>query len=155
MIIEQPRTKWGHTRFGAGRIAAMAVSIPLGILFGLAGGFLAVVAGVAGSNPVLGYLAFALCLTVPGIGLVFAVVVDRNTLEGAAERPDDSIESGWYEKATSGSFHDIIVVLGVAALVLSFIPRDFQVDLKIVLPAVLALCFVSAGIRYLVLRRKG
>lgn len=155
MTIEQPRTKWGRTRLGTGSTPAMAIAIPLGILIGLAGGFLAVVAGVAGSTPPLGFLAFGFCLTFPGIALVYAVVVDRNTLEGATERPDDSIESGWYEKATSGSFHDIMVVLGVTVGVLAFIPREFMVDLKIVLPAVLALCFVSTGIRYLVLRRRG
>ena len=36
-----------------------------------------------------------------------------------------------------------------------FIPADFPVDLKLILPAVLAVCAVSVGIRYLVLRRKG
>ncbi|WP_152539184.1 hypothetical protein [Nesterenkonia sp. AN1] len=155
MTIEQPPTTWGRTRFGTGRTPAMAIAVPLGILIGIAGGLLAVVFGVAGAQPLVGFLSFAAFLTFPGIAVVFAVVVDRETLKGATQHPDDSVESGWYDRATSGTFHDIIVVLGVTSLVLAFIPRDFQVDLKLVLPAVLALCFVSTGIRYLLLRRKG
>jgi hypothetical protein len=49
----------------------------------------------------------------------------------------------------------LVAGLGIASIVLTFIPRDFSVDLDLVLPAVVAGCFASFGIRYLVLRRKG
>lgn len=154
MTLEQPRTKWGRTRFGTGHIPAMAIAIPLGIIIGATGGLLSVLADVTGPHPLIGFLVFTACLTLPGIALVFAIVVDRNTLQGATDRPDDSIESGWYDKATSRSFTDIIGALGVTSVVLAFIPQDFLVDLKLVLPAVVVFCFASFSIRYLVLRWK-
>ncbi|MCQ1987100.1 hypothetical protein [Arthrobacter sp. zg-Y844] len=116
---------------------------------------MSVLAGISGSNPALGFWVFAACIAMPAVALVYVLVVDRNTLIGATERPDDSVESGWIDKAAAGSFMDLIMVLGVAATVLAFIPKDFSVDLKLILPAVIALGFASFGIRYLVLRRKG
>jgi len=133
----------------------MAIAVPLGLILGAAGGWLAVLAGVVEQNPLLGFIVFASCLTLPGVLLAFVLVVDRKTLEGATETPNDSIESGWYDKATSGSFTDLLLILGVASAILSFIPADFPVDLKLVLPAVLAAGALSFGIRYLVLRWKG
>ncbi|MFF0945336.1 hypothetical protein ACFYE2_14070 [Kocuria sp. CPCC 205300] len=155
MTVEQARTKWGRTKFGTGRTPAMAIALPSGVVLAVAGGLLSVLVGVTASNPALGFWVFTSCLTMPAVALVYVLVVDRDTLEGAAERPDDSIESGWYDKAASGSFADLILVLGIASIILTFIPRDFFVDLKLVLPAVVAVCFASFGVRYLVLRRKG
>ncbi len=155
MTDQSVRTKWGRTKFGAGNVPALAIAIPCGMILGAAGGWVSVLAGLNSSHPVIGFLAFALCLTLPGIALVFVVVVDRDTLEGSTEKPDESIESGWYDKASSGSFTDLLLVLGVASTVLAFLPIDFAVDVKIVLPAVLVLCFLSFGARYLLLKRKG
>ena len=125
------------------------------VVLGAAGGMLAVLNGVTGPHAVVGFLAFALCLTPPGVALVFAVVVDRDTLEGATEHPDESIESGWYDRATSRSFTDVILLLGVASIILSFVPTEVSVDLKLVLPAGVLICSASFGIRYLLLRRRG
>ncbi|MCQ1957478.1 hypothetical protein NNX39_13330 [Arthrobacter sp. zg-Y826] len=116
---------------------------------------LSVLLGITDPNPALGFWVFFACIPMPAVALVYLLVVDRNTLIGATERPDDSVESGWYEKAAAGSFTDLILLLGVAATVLAFVPMDFSVDLKLVLPAMIALGFASFGIRYLVLRRKG
>lgn len=155
MTIEQARTKWGRVKFGTGRTPAMAIAVPAGVVLALAGGLLSVLVGATASNPALGFWVFSFCLTMPAVALAYVLVVDRDTLRGAAERPDDSIESRWYDKAASGSFMDLIAGLGITLIVLTFIPRDFSVDLDLVLTAVLAACFVSFGVRYLVLRRKG
>ncbi|MCQ1946762.1 hypothetical protein [Arthrobacter sp. zg-Y1116] len=116
---------------------------------------LSVLLGITDPNPALGFWVFFACIAMPAVALVYLLVVDRNTLIGATERPDDSVESGWIDKAAAGSFMDLILVLGVAATVLAFIPRELVIDLKLVLPAVIALGFASFGIRYLVLRWKG
>ncbi|MCQ1995765.1 hypothetical protein [Arthrobacter sp. zg-Y1171] len=155
MSVEQTRTKWGYAKFGTGRVPAAAIAVPCGLALGAAGGWLSVLAGISGSNPALSFCVFAACIAMPAVALVYVLVVDRNTLIGATERPDDSVESGWIDKAAAASFMDLILVLGVAATVLAFIPKDFSVDLKLILPAVIALGFASFGIRYLVLRRKG
>lgn len=151
----ETRTKWGQARFGSGRVPAMAVALPCGLLLGAGGGWLAVVTGVTEANPVLGFCVFAVMLTMPATLLVYAAVVDRNTIEGAVERPDDSIEAGWYDKAASRSFTDLILILGVAGTVLAFLPGEITVNLKLVLPAVLVLCAVLFGVRYLLQRRQG
>ncbi len=155
MATQQTRTAWGRMKFGSGRVSAMAIAIPSGVTLGAVVGLLSVLIGLTGPHPVLGGVVFALCLTVPATLLVYILVVDRNTLDGAAERPDDSIESRWYERAAAGAFTDIILVIGVGATVLAFISTDFFVDLKLVLPAVIGVCFASFGIRYLLLRRRG
>ena len=155
MVVEPARTKWGRARFGAGRTPAMALALPGGVVFGAAGGLLAVQAGVAGADPLIGFLVFALCLTMPGVALAYVLVVDRRTIVGAAERPDDSVEAGWYEKAAAGSFTDLVLALGITSTVLAFLPQELRLDLALVLPAVLVLCAVSFGVRYLVQRGRG
>lgn len=155
MHIEQTRTKWGYTKFGNRRTPTMAIAIPLGIVVGITGGWLSATIGVTGPNPTLGFWVFASCLTMPAIALVFALIVDRSTLQGATERTEDSIESRWYDKAASGSFTDLILVLGLTSLALAFVPRDVPVDLKLVLPAIIGVCVIPFGVRYLLLRRKG
>ncbi|GEO97105.1 hypothetical protein [Kocuria turfanensis] len=155
MTTTQARTKWGRTKFGTGRTPAMAIAVPAGVILAGAGGWLSVLVGVTAANPALGFWVFSACLTMPAIALVYVLVVDRDTLEGAVERPDDSIESRWYDRAASGSFMDLVAGLGITLIVLTFVPGGVSVDLDLVLAAVLAACFASFGIRYLVLRRKG
>lgn len=155
METDQRRTKWGQARFGSGRVPAMAVALPCGLLLGAGGGWLAVVTGVSEATPVLVFWVFTSLLMMPATLLVYAAIVDRSTMEGAVERPDDSIEAGWYDKAASRSFTDLILVLGVAGTVLAFIPEDVTVSLKLVLPAVLILCAALFGVRYLLQRRNG
>jgi hypothetical protein len=155
MTTTQERTKWGRTRFGGGRTPAMAIAVPSGVVLAVAGGWLSVLVGVTAANPALGFWVFTSCLTMPAVALVYVLVVDRDTLDGAAARPEESVESRWYDQAAAGSFMDLVAGLGIASIVLTFIPRDFSVDLDLVLPAVVAGCFASFGIRYLVLRRKG
>lgn len=155
MMTTQARTKWGRTKFGTGRTPAMAIAVPAGVLLAVAGGLLSVLVGVTAANPALGFWVFTACLTMPAVALVYVLVVDRDTLQGATERPDESIESGWYDKAASGSFMDLVAGLGITLIVLTFVPGDVSVDLDLVLAAVVVACFVSFGVRYLVLRRKG
>ena len=151
----ETRTKWGQARFGSGRVPAMAVALPCGLFLGAGGGWLAVLTGVSAANPVLVFWVFTACLTLPAVLLVYAAIVDRNTIEGAVDRPDDSIEAGWYEKAASRSFTDLILIFGVAGTVFAFLPGETAVDLKLVLPAVLILCAALFGVRYLLQRRNG
>ncbi len=155
MARQQTRTRWGQAKFGGGRIPAVLFAIPGGLLLGAAGGWLAVGTGLAGSSPLLGFAVFTACLAMPAMALMYVLVVDRSTVEGAVDRPEESVEGKWYDKAASGSFTDLVLVLGVLAAVAAFVPADLAADLKLVLPAILAVCFASFGIRYLVLRLRG
>jgi len=152
MARQRTRTRWGQAKFGDGRIPAVLIAIPGGLLLGAAGGWLAVGTGLAGSHPLLGFAVFTACLAMPAMALMYVLVVDRNSVEGAVDRPEESVEGKWYDKAASGSFTDLVLVLGVLA---AFVPADLAADLKLVLPAILAACFASFGIRYLLLRHRG
>lgn len=155
MGAQQPRTKWGRARFGAGRISALAVAVPCGLLVGTAGGWLAVATGVAGAHPAAVFWAFTASIAVPGVFLAYLAVVDRNTIQGGIERPDESVEAGWYDKAASRTLTDLILVLGAVTVVLAFLPVDIRADIKLVLPAVVMFCMVSFGVRYLLQKRQG
>lgn len=155
MTDQAVRTRWGRTRFGEGRFPAMAIAVPSGAALGALLGFLAASLGVGGSTPVLVGAVFALCLAFPSTMLVYVLVVDRSTLTGAAERPEESVESGWYDKAAAGALTDVVLVLGVTATVLAFIPTKLSLDPGLVLAGVICVAFVSVAVRYLLQRLRG
>ena len=153
MHDQQVRTPWGTTKRGG--FPALGVAIPAGLALAAALGVVAAAMGATESNPMLGGVVFALGLALPLVALVYAVVVDRGTIKGAADRPEESVESGWYDRAAAGAFTDLVLLAGAGATILAFIPANFPVDLKLVLPAVVLACFASFGIRYLLLRHRG
>lgn len=155
MADQSVRTKWGRTTFGGGRFPAMTVAIPCGLVIGALLGLLAASLGAGGSSPALVGTVFALCLAAPSTMLVYVCVVDRSTMEGAAERPEESVESGWYDKAAAGALTDIVLVAGVIATVLAFIPTKFSLDPGLLLAGVIGLAFVSVAARYLLQRHRG
>lgn len=155
MVDQGVRTKWGRTTFGAGRYPAMAVALPCGIVLGALLGVLAALLGVGGSDPALVGAVFAVCLAFPSTMLVYLLVVDRSTMTGAADRPEESVEAGWYEKAAAGALTDIVLAAGATATVLSFIPEKFALDPGLMLAGVVASAFVSVAVRYLLQRHRG
>jgi len=155
MTSQSARTKWGRVKFGGGRFSALAVAIPIGLILGIALGVLAVGLGVAGTDPVMGGIVFSLCLSAPTTALAYALMVDRDSLAGAAESPEDSVESGWYEQAAAGALTDIVALAGVTALILTYIPGDQSVDPSLLLIGVVGVAFASVGIRYFLARRSG
>ncbi|MEG9249995.1 hypothetical protein V6S67_18040 [Arthrobacter sp. Soc17.1.1.1] len=133
----------------------MGIALPCGIMIGALLGVLAALLGVGGPNPVLVGAVFAVCLAAPSTMLVYLFVVDRSTMRGAAERPEESVEAGWYEKAAAGALTDIVLVAGVTATVLSFVPEKFAFEPGLLLAGVITLAFVSVAARYLLQRRRG
>lgn len=131
----------------------MAIAVPVGLVMGAGLGWLAVVAQIAGPSPWLGGLVFAAGLSVPSTALVFVLIVDRETMQGAEARPEESIEASWHYRAASGAFMDLVALLGVAALVTSFVPVDLPV--QVVLGGALLLAMAAFGVRFLVARLRG
>lgn len=80
-------------------------------------------------------------------GLGWVLLVDRSTLSGAVERPDDSIESAWYEKAAGGAFGDILLVGGLGAAVFAFMKVEAPVSWC--LSAVVLFAMLDIAARYL------
>jgi hypothetical protein len=148
------RTKWGRTKFGSGRRSAMAIAIPCGLLVGIAMGVVGAMSGLTGPAPWLGAVVFALCLAVPVVLLVWVIIVDRSTLQGAAKDPEESIESRWYTQAAAGAQTDVILAASLGAFVLTLMPGSGQIDARLVLLGVIAASFLSFSLRYQLLRRK-
>ena len=145
------RRKWGRTRFG-GRHSALLVAVPFGIVLAAAAGALAGwAAGAAGGDVLLVAAVFALAMALPMISAVWVVVVDRSTLRGALDRPEESIESSWLDKASQGAFNDTLLLAGLGTAAL-FVSRT-EVPGSYTLLTVVVVMMASFGIRYLVARR--
>src|SRR5690606_20913737 len=47
-------------------------------------------------------------------------IVDRTTLRGAVEKPDQTVEARWMASAQSGALTDLVTVVGITVAVLAF-----------------------------------
>lgn len=146
------RALWGHSRFGARRGSALLLAAPIGLALAAALGALAGwAAAPTGADVLLVAVVFALATALPMVSAVWLLVVDRSTVRGALDRPEESIESSWLDRASQGAFTDTLTIagLGTAALFVSGadIPGSWT------LLAVVVVMMASFGIRYLVARR--
>lgn len=148
-----PRSRWGRVRFGARRLPALMVAAPIGVLLALGIAGIAVATGGAGPHPLVGAAAITLITVWACTGLVWALIVDRNTLRGATANPEQSVESVWYDRAASGAFTDVLLIVGLGTAVLSF--ASLEIPTLLALAGVLVIAMGSFGIRYLMLQRRG
>ena len=148
------RSRWGRTTFADGRIPALSIAIPVGIVLALGAGALTLLTDVAsGAQALLIAGAFAFILSWGFIGLVWALVVDRTTLRGAIDNPDESIESQWLESAMSSALGDTIMATGVGLVMIAL--TGFEIDAIWALSGVIAIAFLSTAVRYLMAKARG
>ena len=148
------RTRWGRIRFAGGRLPAMAVAIPTGLLLAVGVGAITLWTGVSRGEhalPVAG--VFALVMSWGLVGLVWALVVDRSSLRGAIDKPDESIESTWLDAAMAGAFRDTIMLTGLVLGILSI--TGFELDVHWALTGVIVVGFFSTFVRYLMAKKRG
>ena len=148
------RTRWGHTTFAGRRIPAMAIAIPLGLLLAVGAGGVTLLTGVAhGDEALLIAGVFAIVMSWGLIGLIWAIIVDRSSLKGALDKPEESIESAWLSTATTGAFGDTVMLTGFTLAVLAIT----QVDLDAIwaLIGVLGVAFFSTFVRYFMAKKRG
>lgn len=86
-----------------------------------------------------------------GVALGWAILVDRSSITGAVERPEESVESRWLERASVGALMDGFATIGLSAGAIAI--TQVQVAAHVVLMALWVLLSVDLGVRYLVLRR--
>jgi len=144
------RTRWGRSRFGGSGRTLIAGSIALGLVLSAGLGGLFAVLEPTASRP----LAFGVgvAMTLPfSILLVWVLLVDRSTLAGAPDDPEASIESHWYDRAASGAFTDLIIVLGLGSAVFSFL--DLGVSTALVLGGLFVIAAIDVAARYLIAKR--
>ncbi|MDX2341397.1 hypothetical protein NJC10_06915 [Micrococcus sp. M4NT] len=154
-----PRSRWGRSAKlggGTGRLIGMSLAggIVLAALIGAAAWWLGPLAGDPdpGRPWLVAALITASCLPV-GFVLVWALLVDRDTLEGAVRHPEQSIESQWYDKAATGAFHDLLVVLGLGTFVVTM--TRWEAELGLVGACLVAFMMLDVAARYLVQKRRG
>jgi len=144
------RSAWGRARFGGGSTALLVVSLTIGVLVSAGLGGLFLVLGNT-QHPALAFSVVVLGTLPVTAVLGWAVLVDRSTLAGALEKPEDSIESAWYDKAASGAFGDILIVGGLGAGALGF--TGTEAPLTWALSALVLFAMLDLAVRYLWLKR--
>ena len=148
------RTRWGRINFAGGRVPAMAVAIPSGLVLAAGTGALTLLSGVAqGERALLIAGVFALLMSGGFIGLIWALVVDRKSVTGALDKPEESIESRWLEAAMSGALGDTIMLTGIVLATLTITGLELEATWALV--GVLWVAFSSTVVRYLMAKKRG
>ncbi|WP_136787197.1 hypothetical protein [Arthrobacter sp. CAU 1506] len=144
------RSRWGQARFGGGTAALLSTSLAIGVLISAGlGGLFVLLTDV--ERPLLAFAVVVVCTLPVAAALGWAVLVERSTLTGAIDKPEDSIESAWYQKATSGAFGDILLAGGLGAAVFSF--TGLEAPIGWILAAVLLFAMLDFAARYLWLKK--
>ncbi|HRO31447.1 MULTISPECIES: hypothetical protein [Micrococcaceae] len=144
------RSAWGRARFGGSSTTLLVVSLTIGALISAGLGGLFLVLGTT-QDPILAFsVVFVVTLPVSA-ALGWAVLVDRSTLAGALDKPEDSIESAWYDKAASGAFGDILIVGGLSAGGLGL--AGVEAPLTWAISALVLFAMLDLAVRYVWLKR--
>ncbi|MFD1375201.1 hypothetical protein ACFQ4U_02445 [Micrococcus antarcticus] len=143
---EVSQTRWGKARFGGSSAALIGVSLGIGIFVSASLGWGFSLLGNA-ERPVLVFALMAIGTLPASAALGWVLLIDRSTLSGVVKRPDDSIESAWYEKAASGAFGDILLVGGLGAAVFAFMKIEAPVSWC--LSAMVLFAMLDIAARYL------
>lgn len=139
-------SRWGRSRFGGDTSLLLVTSFVGGALVAAGIGGLAVLLNRP-EEPWLLFGVTALVTSPVCFMLVWASLVDRSTLKGAVADPDESVESRWYAKAATGSFHVLIAALGLGAGAFSFV--DVDVSPPLLLAGYFLIAVASFAILYL------
>ncbi|WP_232527820.1 hypothetical protein [Microbacterium suaedae] len=147
------RTRWGRIKFAGGRVPAMAIAIPAGLVLAVAAGALTLLTQVSeGEHALVVAGVTALVMSWGLIGLTWALVVDRASLQGAIDNPEESIESKWLDTAMAGALRDTIMLTGFALATLAI--TGFDIDALWALVGVILIAFSSTLVRYLMAKKR-
>lgn len=152
MTSSSGRTAWGATKKGRRGVGLWGPAVGIGVVVS------AVMAGLAlmvSSSPEPGLLAVVTAAVVlpVGVALGWGIMVDRSSISGAVDRPEESVESRWWDQASSGALMDGFAMIGLGAGAIALTGVEVAADT--VLMALWVLLSVDVGIRYLVARRAG
>ena len=144
------QSTWGSTRSGRSPWpGAIGIGVAVAAVLGLT-----VWAFASGTNGLV-YGIVAATSFMPGLTLGWVLVVDRRTVEGAVRNPEESVEAQWYDRATRGTFHDLLAVMGLTAMALSVVPqwRD-GLTASDALVACMVFAAADVSVRYLLIKRR-
>ncbi len=158
-LARDRRPRWGRSaRLGGGSGRLILVSLVAGVVIALLIG--AAAYGLASSQgdadprfpAVMGAVMAASALPV-GAALAWLALVDRTTVRGAIRDTEETIEGRWLEKAQSGAFGDLLVVLGLGTFVVAL--AGWQPSLPLVGAGLLLFAGASVAVRYALQKRRG
>lgn len=146
-------SRFGRARFGGGTPALVAATLLGGAAIASALGALYAALGEQGDqgDAWLRFSVMAVVTLPVAAALVWAASVDRSTLTDATERPEDSVESAWFDRAARGAFGDTFMTVGLAAAAFSI--TGLQVDTGLLLLGLATLIGVDVAVRYLLAKR--
>lgn len=86
--------------------------------------------------------------------LGWVLLVDRRTIKGATERPEESVEAAWLEAASVSAFRDLILVMGLGLAVVNLVPTAHGVLASHAVTGLLVFAAVDVAVRYVVVKRR-
>lgn len=144
------RSTWGATKAGRRGPALWAPAVAIGVLTaGVVGGLTYVFS--PSQTPALLALVTAVTTLPVAVALGWAILVAPSSITGAVERPEESVESRWLERASVAALMDGFAMIGLSAG--AIVITEVEVAADVVLMALWVLLSVDLGVRYLVLRR--
>ena len=144
------KTRWGRARFGGGAVALWSAALGIGLVFSAGlGGLFSWLGG--DGNPLLEFTVMAFCTLPVTSAFGWGMLVDRSTLAGAPDKPEESVESAWYDKAASGAFGDILLVGGLGSVAFTF--TRLEADPSLALACLVTFAMLDFAARYLWLKK--
>lgn len=158
-LARDRRPRWGRSaRLGGGSGRLILVSLVAGVVIALLIGAASygLASGQGDADPrfpaVMGAVMAASALPA-GAALAWLFLVDRTTVRGAIRDTEETIEGRWLEKAQSGAFGDLLVVLGLGTFVVAM--TGWQPSLPLVGAGLLLVAGASVAVRYALQKRRG
>ena len=145
-----PKSSIGRARFGGGTAALVIEPLAVGLGISSCLGALYAWLGETGEEWMRFVIVAVVTLPV-SVMLPWALLVDRSSLKGAIDRPEDSVEARWYSKAAEGTMHDVLITVGIGAALFSF--TQLQVNRGVLLIVFGTLVMADFGVRYLLAKR--
>lgn len=142
--------RFGRARFGGGSVVLLLASAAVGAVLAAGLGLLFAWLGEPGGAGLRFTVMTAVTLPVAA-ALAWAALIDRASLPEATERPEDSVEAAWYDRAARGAFLDAFVTISLAAAAFSI--TGLEVDTGMLLLVVSSLMVADFAVRFLLAKR--
>lgn len=142
------KSKFGRSRFGGSAGALIGLSLGGGVLFSALFATVMIWLQKPERLGVYAVIYFIVMLPVM-IGIVWLLLVDRESILGAVRNPENSVESTWYSAAAEDTFHAAMVLGGIGCLIFPVWSVEASVStvLLISVAAMQVIFWISYGIR--------
>lgn len=99
-------------------------------------------------------LAVGAAALLPTTAASWTLLVAPASLSGSTTKPEESIESSWYDRATRGAFHDMLIAAGLGLVALTVVPSLKELSASFALVILVAAVSIDVALRYRFLARR-